>query len=136
MASRRRFQSSSSIPPTCSARKRSAGARAEGRVSGAVCARGGAGHEPRRTPDGAVIGTRLIHLCRDTPTGLALRTHFFLGHDLPGVGLPPSRLAEIFPDALGPALLQHCYDEFTFLARFLPSLHDAEGTGTPAVRPW
>lgn len=113
-----------------------AAALADSRISGAVCARGGASHSPHRTPEGAVIGTRLIHLCRDTPTGLALRTNFFLGHDLPGAGLPPAKIREIFPDTLGPALLQHCYDEFTLLARFLPSLYDAEAKGRVLTRPW
>lgn len=114
-----------------------AAARRDGRASGAVCAHGGGGHSPHRRPDGAVIGTRLVHLCRDTPWGLALRTHFFLGHDLPGVGMPPAEVERLFPDPMAPALLQHCYDEFTFLARFLPSLHAAESAAEPTVaRPW
>lgn len=113
-----------------------AAARADGRISGAVCAHGGGGHAPQRRPDGAIIGTRLIHLCRDTPWGMALRTHFYLGHDLPGVGIPRDAIEQLFPDRLGPALLQHCYDEFTFLARFLPSLYTAEAAASPVVRPW
>jgi hypothetical protein len=40
-----------------------------------------------------------------------LRSHFFIGQ---------------VPDAFGEALLQHGYDEFTFLSRFLPSLFIAE----------
>lgn len=114
-----------------------AAARAAGSVSGAVCAHGSGGHDPKRRPDGAVIGTRLIHLCRDTPWGMALRTHFFLGHDLPALGMPAAEVERLFPDTIGPALLQHCYDEFTFLARFLPSLFQAEQSATARpVRPW
>ena len=106
-------------------------------VSAVICARGGAGHEAARTPDDAVIGSRMVHLCRDTAWGMVLRTHFFLGHDLPGVGLPPAKLAEIFPDAHAPELLQHCYDEFSFLARLLPSLYAAEGPEAASTpRPW
>ena len=114
-----------------------AAARARGAVSGLVCAHGGPGPEPRRRPDGAIIGTRLIHLCRDTAWGMALRTHFFLGHDLPGMGAPRHVVEQMFPDDLGPRLLQHCYDEFSTLARFLPSLHDAEGReGGQPLPPW
>ena len=111
-----------------------AAARASGAVSGLVCAHGGRGPNPERTSDGAVVGTRLIHLCRDTARGMALRTHFFLGHDLAANGVPPAVLADIFPDDLAPRLLQHCYDEFTTLAGFLPSLYQAEAGGF--VRPW
>ena len=109
-------------------------ARKRGDVTAVICARGGAGHAPLRTPDGAIIGTRLIHLCRDNAMGTALRTHFFLGQDLPGVGMPAEAVVRLFPDALAPRLLQHCYDEFTTLARFLPSLFDAEAGAFR--RPW
>ena len=113
------------------------GACQAGHVSGVVCARGGAGHAPARTADGAVIGSRLIHLCRDTPWGMVLRTHFYLGHDLPGLGVPFAQLERLFPDELGPRLLQHCYDEFTFLSRLLPALYEAEREGGKhALRPW
>ncbi|WP_425228936.1 DAPG hydrolase family protein [Sphingomonas sp.] len=114
-----------------------AAARAGGAVSAAILAHGGPGFDPRRRPDGAVIGTRLIHLGRDTPWGMVLRTRFFLGHDLPQVGMPPAEIARIFPDEQAPALLQHCYDEFTYLSRILPSLYLAEGPEDVAVtRPW
>jgi len=112
-------------------------ARANGDVSGIVCARGGQGPTPVRAPDGAVIGTRLIHLCRDTPWGMVLRTHFFLGHDLPSMGMPPPALEQLFPDSIGPQLLQHCYDEFTTLASFLPAIYTAENRDRlTIVRNW
>jgi hypothetical protein len=114
-----------------------AAARASGAVSAVICAHGGPGPEPRRRPDGAVIGTRLIHLCRDTPWGMVLRTHFFLGYDLPRLGMPRAMMDEQFPDHLAPNLLQHCYDEFTTLSRFLPSLYEAEAGGVrPPRRSW
>ncbi len=116
---------------------RLAAARAAGTVSGLICAHGGPGPTPHRRPDGAVIGTRLIHLCRDTPWGMVLRTHFFMGQDLPGVGMPRPALEQMFPDGLAPRLLQHCYDEFTTLSRFLPPLFAAENRDLrPPVRPW
>lgn len=114
-----------------------ANARQAGGVSCVLVARGGQGHPARRTPDGAVIGTRLIHVGRDTPWGMALRTHFFLGHDLAELGMPRSEIEHIFPDVQGPNLLQHAYDEFTFLSRFLPSLYAAENRETiPVKAPW
>jgi hypothetical protein len=113
-------------------------ARTSGSVSAAVCARIGLSHEPIRDQGGAVQGGRLLHVGRDTPWGLALRSHFFLGQDLPAMGKTPAEIAEIFTDDFGRALLQHCYNEFTFLSRFLPSLYIAENRASmPITRlPW
>ena len=111
-----------------------AAARAGGAVSAVLFARGGAGHDARRDDEGRVIGTRLIHLCRDTAWGTVLRTHFFMGHDLPALGMPHAVMLQTFPDAAGAALLQHCYDEFSMLAQLLPAIHRAEAGGDVAVR--
>lgn len=114
-----------------------AAAKAAAHVSAVICAHGGPGPTPQRRPDGAVIGTRLIHLARDTPWGMVLRTNFFMGQDLPALGMPPSVLETLFPDDLAPRLLQHCYDEFTTLSRFLPSLYAAENPNrSGVVNPW
>ena len=113
-----------------------AAARASGDVSAVMLTRGGPGFDAPRTPEGAVIGTRLIHLCRDTAWGMVLRSHFFLGHDLPSLGVPATKLAHIFPDSQAIGLLQHCYDEFTFLSRLLPSVYAAESDAGPVVPPW
>ena len=112
-------------------------ARAAGHVSAVIVGHGGPGHEPPRAPDGTVMGGRMVHLARDTEWGMVLRTHFFLGQDLIKLGLPPAKIAEIFPDSHAPNLLQHGYDEFTWLSRFLPALYRAENRDTvPVVRPW
>ena len=112
-------------------------ARASSAISALLCIRGGAGHSPIMTPDGSVLGTRLIHAARDTPWGLALRSHFFLGEDMAANGMPPEQLAAIFPDSHGAELLQHCYDEFTYLSRLLPSIWLAEGADSQTIlRPW
>jgi hypothetical protein len=42
---------------------------------------------------------------------------------------------DMVPDEFAVALLQHCYNEFTFLSRFLPSLFIAEKRRTHAVKP-
>jgi hypothetical protein len=112
-------------------------ARASRRISAAVCARIGLSHEPQRDEEGRVIGGRLLHIGRDTPWGCALRSHFYLGQDLPSLGMPPSEIEELFPDKFGRALLQHCYNEFVFLSRFLPSLYIAENRQSVSVSvPW
>ena len=114
-----------------------AAAREAGAVSAAVCARVGLSHEPQTDKTGAIVGSRLLHIGRDAPWGLALRSHFYLGQDLPGVGMKREEIFEAFPDAFGRALLMHCYNEFTFLSHFLPSLYIAENRKTIAIdTPW
>lgn len=106
-------------------------------VTAAVVAHITEGHDGPRRPDGTLLGGRMAHVGRDTEWGLVLRSHFFLGYDAPEAGLAPDQVANLFPVAFGQALLQHAYNEFTFLARFLPSLYIAENRDviTPKV-PW
>ena len=112
-------------------------ARAEGRVSASVCGRTGMSWDAPRLSDGRLLGGRLLHIGRDTPWGCALRSHFYMGQDLPAAGKSPAEIAEMVPDAFAIALLQHCYNEFTFLSRFLPSLFIAENRKTHKVQvPW
>lgn len=112
-------------------------ARASGAVSASVCGRVGLSWEAPVGPEGEILGGRLLHVGRDTPWGLALRSHFFMGQDLPALGLSPEAVEAEVPDAFGIALLQHCYNEFTFLSRFLPSLYigDNRDRERPPV-PW
>ncbi len=112
-------------------------ARQSGAVSGIVCGHVGPGEDAKRTPDGRMIGSRVVHICRDTEWGTVLRSTFLLGFDLPDLGAPPQALSELFPDEMGPNLLQHCYDEMTFLSRVLPSIFAAEGMKPEDImRPW
>lgn len=112
-------------------------AKSAGVINGLVCGRGGHGWDAPRDPAGRILGTRLYHLARDTAWGTALRSHFFLGHDLPHAGKQPSEIEQMIPDVMGPALLAHCYNEFTFLSRFLPSLYAAENKDKHEVQlPW
>ena len=112
-------------------------ARTAGHVSGLICGRGGESWQAPRDPAGRVMGTRLIHVARDTPWGCALRSHFYLGHDLPLIGKTPEQIRTMIPDEVAPSLLQHCYDEFSFLSRFLPSMFMAENRAThPVSLPW
>lgn len=112
-------------------------ARRTRQATGAVCGRIGLSHRPARTSEGDVLGGRLLHVARDTPWGCVLRSHFFLGHDLALSGKAPAVVAVTCPDVLGAALLQHSYNEFSFLARFLPSLYRAENRDRiPVDLPW
>ena len=112
-------------------------ARGSGAVTGAVLARVGLGQNPPRLPDGRVLGGRLLHIARDTDWGMALRSHFYMGADLPDAGLSPDQIAAEVTAEFGRALLQHAYDEFTFLSRFLPALYVAEHRGIrPPRAPW
>jgi hypothetical protein len=112
-------------------------ARKQGDVTCAVLGRVGFGHEPERLPDGAVLGGRLLHIGRDTEWGLVLRSHFYLGQDLALSGATPTEVEEHAPTEFGIALLQHAYNEFTFLSRFLPSLYIGEHRDEhDPVLPW
>jgi hypothetical protein len=112
-------------------------ARADGRISAAVCGRVGFGWDAPRLPDGRILGGRLLHIARDTPWGCALRSHFYIGQDLPAAGKSAAEIQAIASDDFARALLMHCYNEFTFLSRFLPSLYVAENRQTHPVRvPW
>ena len=83
------------------------------------------------------LGGRLLHIARDTEWGMALRSHFYVGYDLPDLGHSPQEMTQLVTDEFGQGLLQHAYDEFTFLSRFLPSLFLAEHRDTRRPRaPW
>jgi DAPG hydrolase PhiG domain len=112
-------------------------ARKTNAVSAAVLGRVGMSHEPPRTPDGTVLGGRMLHVGRDTRWGMVLRSHFFLGADLPALGRSADELRQELPDALAVAAMQHVYNEFTFLSRFLPSLYLGEHRDKlPVPVPW
>lgn len=114
-----------------------AAAQAGKQVSQIIVGRGSESWEAPRDAQGRVLGSRLFHVCRDTDWGMVLRSHFFLGCDLPASGHTPERLATLIPENVGPALLTHCYSEFTFLSRFLPSIFIAENRQIrPASSPW
>ncbi|OHX14610.1 DAPG hydrolase family protein [Chromobacterium sphagni] len=84
-------------------------------VSGLVCARIAFGDEPRLDASGDPLDGEMIHLARDTSHGAVLRSRFVLGAS-----------GQRVPDMLGLELMRHCYNEFSCLARFLPSLYYGE----------
>lgn len=116
---------------------RYASARRSRALSAAVCGNVGFGWDAPRLPDGRIVGGRLLHIGRDTDWGCVLRSHFFMGQDLPASGKSKAEIEAMVPEAFAPALLAHCYNEFTFLSRFLPSLFIAENRKThPVNLPW
>lgn len=112
-------------------------ALASGAVSAVVTGRGGESWQAPRDAQDRILGSRLLHVGRDTEWGLVLRSHFFLGCDLPGSGLSPDAIQALIPDGAASGLLSHCYSEFTYLSRFLPSLYQAENRAAlRLVAPW
>lgn len=112
-------------------------ARKEKRISAAICGRTGRSWDAPRDERGRMLGSRLLHIGRDTEWGCVLRSHFYLGNDLPSRGMSPEEVTAAVPEIAGQALLQHCYNEFTFLSRFLPSLFAAENRHSRKVEvPW
>ena len=89
-------------------------------ITAAVCARVG-------LLDAPVWAGHLIHLCRDTAYGCEMRSRFWLG-DLDPPDLAPNAEARValFPDRVGPGLMEHCHEEMTYLAGFLPELYAEE----------
>jgi hypothetical protein len=102
-------------------------ARERGDVSAIVCAHVGFGHDAPRDERGRPVGGRMAHIARDTPTGMVLRSRFWLGE-----GVPEERAREI-PESLGVDLMQHAHTEFKYLAGFLPSLYIAENRESDEV---
>lgn len=95
-----------------------ASAIAQGHAATAVYAHIGFGEHVRLDDDGDPCDGRMVHIVRDTSYGAVLRSRFILGLDA----------AEPVPDAVGLGLLQHCYCEFTYLSKLLPSLYWGDAT--------
>lgn len=91
-------------------------ALAGGQVSAAVYARIGFGEDVALDADGDPLDGRMVHVARDTSYGAVLRSRFILGQTAKAAG-------HELPDAIGFGLLQHCYTEFSYLAKLLPSLY-------------
>ncbi len=87
-------------------------------VSAIVAARIGFGEEVGLDSQGDPLDGQMLHIARDTPFGCVLRSRFILGMSNDDSGHPT--------DEMGLALIRHCYTEFTFLSRFLPSLYYGE----------
>ncbi|QGZ42329.1 hydrolase [Pseudoduganella flava] len=107
-----------------------ADAEARGDISAAVYASIGFGDDIAVDDEGDPRDGRMLHLVRDTPYGCVLRSRFLLG-------LAADEPRHAVPDALGLNLMRHCYTEFTYLSRFLPSLYYGEhANGELAPLPW
>lgn len=99
-------------------------------VSAIVAARIGFGDHVKLDANADPMSGQMLHVTRDTPFGCVLRSRFVLGLDDEHAEHAPS-------EALGLALMRHCYTEFTFLSRFLPSLYYGEkANGEEIPLPW
>jgi hypothetical protein len=66
----------------------------------------------------------VIHLCRDTAYGCEMRSRFWIGDfDPPSIAPDRETRLQRISDSVGPAVLQHCHEEMTILAGFLPELY-------------
>ncbi len=92
---------------------------AKAELSAAVYAGIGFGDKVTLDAGGVPVSGRMIHLTRDTADGMVLRSRFALGLDAVETGHP-------VPDEIGLGLLKHCFSEFTYLARILPSLYHGD----------
>ena len=88
-------------------------------LSAAVCARIGFGDQVALDDNGDPCDGEMLHLVRDTPYGCVLRSRFLLGKAC-------ANAHDELPDDIGFNLMRHCYNEFSYLAQFLPSLYYAE----------
>eukprot|EP01132_Coremiostelium_polycephalum_P001155 gene1155-1465_t len=73
------------------------------------------GLNPKIDENGDPKSGKMFHVVRDTSYGAVLRSRFFLGLD-----------GEYIKDEIGLGLLEHCYSEFSYLSKFLPSLYYGE----------
>lgn len=94
-------------------------AMARGEVSAAVYAGIGFGDTVTLDPDGVPVTGRMMHVTRDTPDGMVLRSRFALGLDT-------ARTGHAVSDEIGLGLMRHCHQEFSYLARALPSLYHGD----------
>lgn len=91
-------------------------ALANGHVCAAVYARIGFGEDVALDANGDPTDGQMVHVVRDTSYGAVLRSRFILGQSTDATG-------HDVPDAVGFGLLQHCYAEFSYLSKILPSLY-------------
>jgi hypothetical protein len=66
-------------------------------------------------------GGHLVHLIKDEPDGVRMRSRFWLG-DIPGK-TPDERLAAV-DDGFALGLLKHATEEMAILASILPGMYE------------
>ncbi|MGQ8774565.1 DAPG hydrolase family protein [Serratia sp. NA_112.1] len=90
-------------------------AREDQALSAAICVRIGFGEQVALDDNGDPRDGEMLHLARDTPYGCVLRSRFLLGKSCVNAH-------EELPDKVDFNLMRHCYNEFSYLSQFLPSL--------------
>lgn len=69
---------------------------------------------------GRPIGGQYVGVGRDTPYGLVLRNHYWLGDTL---GLPADQVEQMFPLQMGLNVMNHDLNEFHILGKVIPSYY-------------
>ncbi|MCU6762308.1 Uncharacterised protein [uncultured Roseburia sp.] len=73
-----------------------------------------------RDPKGRPVGGQYVGVGRDTPYGLVLRNHYWLGDTLE---LPPEQVTAMFPMEIGLGVMNHDMNEFHILNKVMPSYY-------------
>lgn len=80
---------------------------------------------------GRPLGGQYVGVGRDTPYGLVLRNHYWLGDTM---GLPAQQVEEMFPLQMGLNVMNHDCNEFHILSKVMPSYYlrdNWEALGAP-----
>lgn len=117
-------------------------ARAEGNADVVLYAEAAIGKwdEMQFDDRGRPVGAQYVGVGRNTPYGLVLRNHYWMGDTLP---FPKEQIEQMFPLELGMAVMNHDMNEFHILGKVMPSyyLRDKwEELGAPEpfakTKPW
>lgn len=93
-----------------------------------------------RDEEGRPVGGQYVGVGRDTPYGLVLRNHYWLGDTLP---FPKEQIEQMFPIQMGLNVMNHDMNEFHILSKVIPSYYlrdnwEALGAPEPFAKtaPW
>lgn len=89
---------------------------------------------------GRPLGGQYVGVGRDTPYGLVLRNHYWMGDTLP---MPAEEVEKMFPLEMGLGVMNHDLNEFHILNKVMPSFYlrdNWEKLGAPEpfakTKPW
>ncbi len=93
-----------------------------------------------RDEEGRPVAGQYVGVGRDTPYGLVLRNHYWMGDTMP---FPPEEVEKMFPMEVGLGVMNHDLNEFHILSKVIPSYYlrdNWEKLGAPEpfakTKPW